>query len=438
MLEYIKSQIKKISAHLTPLTAVLVIMINLTACGDSDGDDAFKDAVKVNDLNISSIEIESDNTIVEIGVTETYRAVANIGTGSETKVITNLVHWHSSDPSIVSITSSGVATTLAVGVVEIRAEIADLSATKDLSASDAALESIDILSVDLPATVGVCSQGYQLIANGHYENEADPRVISQVVTWASTDTSIATVSDEGVVATLKEGAVTFSAARDEAGVAIVGTTDLTVDRDLLTSILVTPDTDVTIFIGANQQFKAMGAYSNVPGELMDITETVDWEASNRDGVTTTEHLNITSTGLASGVTEGESNVVASCAGDPDATPDAILPAASSPAVLVSIEMPATLDRIEINDGDQFVRVELDDLSVQLRAKLIFTGGVLPKDVTDDSDTIWEIKSGAATLSDLSGEEGEVFFTAKGTSIITVFYSDNDGNNVSDEISVVVD
>jgi hypothetical protein len=410
--------------------------MGLTACGGSDGDEAFREAVKVNDLNITSIEVISDNSIVEIGVTESFQARATIGNGSETQIITGIVSWRSSNPSIVSINSSGVATTLSEGVVEIRAEIADLHASRDLNSSPALLQSIDIARIDMPATVGVCTHGYQLIANGNYGVEPEPRIITNIVDWVSSNSEMATVTDEGEVATLKGGAVTFTASRDVEGIPVIGSTDLTIDRDLLTSIAVTPDTDVGVFIGSSQQFNAMGTYSNL-AESTDITDTVDWGASNSDDGTASQHLEISAKGLAKGISSGESDVTASCGGDPDALPDVIEPAAISPSVNVVIEALVTLTGIEINSGDDFVSVELSDLSVKLLATLVNSNGATSTDVTEDSDTLWEVKSGTATLSELISEKGEVFFAEKGTSVISVFYTDADDKKVSDEISIIV-
>jgi len=426
MLEYIESFKQRLKTRSTVLFALLVSIISLSACGGSDGDDEFKEAVKVNYLNITSIEVISDNSIVEIGVTEVYQAISNAGTSTENDV-TSLVRWSSSNDTVVSINSSGVATTLSEGVVEIRAEIADLNSSKDLNASPALLESISITRDDMPATVGECTNGYQMIANGNYEDEATPRNITNIVDWTSDEPEVATVTDEGEVATLKGGSVIFTASRDAEGVPVTGSTNLTVDRDLLTSIVVTPDTDVVVFIGASQQFKALGTYSDLPGETIDITDTVDWASSD-------EHLEVSTKGLAEGISEGNSDVTASCAGDLTTTPP-IDPTVISPAVSVSVETPVILEDIAINDGEEFEEVDLSELSVQLRANLVYSDGSNPKDVTDDEDSTWEVTDGTATL--LLGNEGKVFFTERGTSVISIFYTDSDGTKVSDDIKVIV-
>jgi len=417
------------------MTAILLLvsLMGLNACsGGSSGDDEFKEAVIVNDLKITSIEVSSDNDIVETGVTERYRAIAEIDSGPTTMDVTDRVHWSSSNTSIVSISASGVATTVADGVVEIRAEIADLFDTKDLNSSGAVLDSIDI-TTDMPATVGVCTHGYKLVANGNYDGESTPRIITSIVEWTSNASAVAEVGvetgSEGEVATLKGGNASFTATRNSKS----DTVDLVVDRDLLTSIAVTPNSGVSLFIGGDQQFTAMGTYSDL-AEPADITLTVDWDANNSDGGTSGEHLEMSTQGLGEGISEGASEVTASCGGDPNADP-VVEPAATSVAVAVTVKVPVTLTDIEINDDDETVLADLADLTVQLKAELVYSDGSSTQDVTNDSDTIWTIKSGAATVSSSSGSKGKVSFTETGSSEVKVSYTDSDGKVVSDTIDV---
>jgi hypothetical protein len=334
---------------------------------------------------------------------------------------------------VVSINSSGVATTLSEGIVEIRAEIADLYDSEDLQASAAPLESIDIVRTNMPATVGVCTHGYQLTANGNYKDETSPRNITRIVDWSSDQPTIATVSEVGEVATLKGGAVIFTASRQADAGLISEPTNLTIDRDLLTSIAVTPDTDVVVIVGSSQQFTAMGTYSDLSGQLVDITDTVDWLASNTDGVTTGQHLEISTTGFASGADEGLSAVTASCGGDDTVAPP--LAAVTSPAIAVTVKAPVILDGITINDNAELIDVDLSDLSVQLKATLVYSDGLNSTDVTEDDDTTWDVVSGTATM--LPNQKGKVFFTKTGTSVIKVYYTDSNGKGVSYEVDLRV-
>jgi hypothetical protein len=74
----------------------------------------------------------------------------------------------------------------------------------------------------------------------------------------------------------------------------------------LSSIAVTPSAPGKLAVGATQQFKAMGAYSDK--STADITSKVKWNSSNK-AVNT-----ISSSGLATGVGIGTTNITASMSG----------------------------------------------------------------------------------------------------------------------------
>ena len=74
----------------------------------------------------------------------------------------------------------------------------------------------------------------------------------------------------------------------------------------LSSITVTPTAPRKLAVGATQQFKAMGAYSDK--STADITSKVNWNSSNKAVDT------ISSSGLATGVGIGSTNISASMSG----------------------------------------------------------------------------------------------------------------------------
>ena len=408
--------------------------MGLSACNGGSGDDEFKEAVVVNDLKITSIDIDSRNHVVEVGVIERYTAIAQIDSGASTRVITNDVRWISSDSSIVSISASGVATTHADGMVEIRAEIADLSDSKDLTASSASLQSIEIkTSVDVNA-IGICTHLNEFTADGFYENEAEARDITPIVTWTSSKEKIAEISmetdTEGNVSALLAGTSVLTAARhgQEA------TQEITVDGDSLTSIEVTPATDVIVFIGGDQQFTAMGAYTGV-ADPIDITQTVDWEVDSSGNLIISN--NKADKGLAEGEAAGDATLVASCGADASVTP-AVEAVQTSNTVSVTVKTPVTLTGIQINDGDETKAGDVGGSDIQLVAELIYSDNST-KVVTTDSETNWTVRnvnSGTgASVGNTQTTKGKVSYTAVGSTEIKVTYTDSNDETVSDTIDV---
>jgi hypothetical protein len=138
----------------------------------------------------------------------------------------------------------------------------------------------------------------QYKATGNYSN-ASTQDLSTGVTWATSNTALATVSSSGLVTTLKQGSVTNSATSGT----ITGDTSLAVGPPNLVSINVSP-TDPTVYVAQFWQFVATGNYTD--GSSQNLTN-VTWSSS------TISIATINSAGLAMGVAPGSSTIEASSA-----------------------------------------------------------------------------------------------------------------------------
>lgn len=118
------------------------------------------------------------------------------------------VTWSSLNPEIASVSEKGVVTGLKAGVATIKATLdidPNAFATIDITVEDAAKPTEIVLSGNEGITVGWVGETLQLNA------KALPEEASSVVTWTSTDDSIAKVSETGLVEFLSKGEVVISA-----------------------------------------------------------------------------------------------------------------------------------------------------------------------------------------------------------------------------------
>jgi len=142
----------------------------------------------------------------------------------------------------------------------------------------------------------------QFTATGNYSDGSTTN-LSSSATWASSNQSIATVSEAGV----GKGAAAGSTAITATMSGVTGSTTLTVTAAAVTvtSIAVSPAT-ASITTGATQQFTATATYSN--GSTGNVTASATWASSNATAAT------VNSAGLATGSSAGSATISATVSG----------------------------------------------------------------------------------------------------------------------------
>ena len=261
---------------------------------------------------LSSIAITPDYMDnLAVGTTQEFAATGTYSDGS-TADISSTVTWASSNTNVASISAMGLADGIAAGNTNITASLSGVT-SPPVKLPVAILSSIAI-SPSPPdnLTVGITQQ---FTAKGTYSDGSTAYLTSNL-TWTSSDTNIATISSKGVATGMAIGTTDISVAVSGAGVTSPAVS-LIVVAPVLSSIAITPDSPDTLPVGFTLQFKATGTYSD--NSTADITSTVTWASSSSNIVA------ISTTGLASAIATGSSNITASLSGV--TSPAIILPVA---------------------------------------------------------------------------------------------------------------
>ncbi len=179
----------------------------------------------------------------------------------------------------------------------------------------------------------------QYTATGTYSDNTT-KDITTIVTWKSSDTQIAAITDSGLVTSLRPGTTLISATF---GGGIQGTATLTVTEPIPTPsfIFINPET-ASIEIDDTQQYKATAWYYD--GSTLDITSEVAWTSSDISIAT------ITDSGLAKGVGAGTVNITAAFDGVQGA---ASLTVTSPPVTLSSIAVTPSNASVVIGGTQQY-------------------------------------------------------------------------------------
>ena len=192
--------------------------------------------------------------------------LAATGTYSDTTTgdVTSQATWTSSDTTIATVSSSGLVTAVAAGSVQITGSLNGFSAAATVQVP-VSLVSINIL----PSTPAIELNTTQpMTASGTY-SDGTQQDLTNLVTWASSSSSIATIDQTGLVTAVASGSTNITAAMS----GITGTTALTVNTPQLVSIVLDQD-GTTVPLGLPLQLSATGVFSdNSTAELVGVTYT---------------------------------------------------------------------------------------------------------------------------------------------------------------------
>ena len=363
--------------------------------------------VVVNDGPLTQIRLSPATMQVPTGSTQQF-AATGIFADQVSLDIGSTVTWSSSDPTVASISTSGLASGLKTGVVTITATdpATHVSGTALLGVTSAVLQTIAVTISPSPMPAGTTAQA---VAVGTY-TDGSSRDISSSVIWSSSNALVATISTasgtEGKISSLKAGSITIQALDSASNIS--GTASLKVSAATLAMIQLSP-ANAQIPSGTNQPYLATGIYSDNTSQ--DISGSVTWSSSN-SGV-----ASIASNGMASGL---QSGVVTITAMDPSTSIKGTAALAISTAVLTSISVSLMPTQVPAGVDSQAVAVgNYSDGST--------------RDIT--SSVTWSSTSATiASVSTSAGSNGRI--TTYQTGLVTLRGFDS-GTGISGSANLVV-
>lgn len=265
-------------------------------------------ALTVSAASLVSVAVTPTNPTIALGLTQQFQATGTY-TDNTTNDLTDAVTWTSSATGVATVSNApgtrGRATAVGTGATSITAThpASGLSANTGLTVSAAALVSLAVAPTSPTIALGL-EQAFT--ATGTY-TDASVQDLTTAVTWSSSATSVATISNapgtEGRATSAAIGTTTIAAFH--AGSGLSASTDLTVSAATLVSIAILPAAD-TAALGLDRQFTATGTFTD--NSTQDLTQSVTW-ASSSTGVATISNA-VGSKGLATTVGVGSTTISA--------------------------------------------------------------------------------------------------------------------------------
>jgi len=198
-----------------------------------------------------------------------FTATGTFSDGS-TLDLTNTATWSTTPAGVASITTTGLATGVAVGGTVVNASVQGISDTlpPTLTVTAATLNSIVVTPANIALAAGTTQQ-YSAI--GFY-SDGSTFDLTSTATWLSS-TAAATVNSTGFVTASAVGSTNIGASQG----GVTGMTSLTVSGATLVSISIVP-VNPTTSAGLSVQFTATGTYSD--GSTANLTNNVVWQSSD--------------------------------------------------------------------------------------------------------------------------------------------------------------
>ena len=158
--------------------------------------------------SLVSIQITPDPLNVFLGTTGNLTVTATYS-DSTTANVTTTSQWSSASLSVAKISSSGVVTPGNIGTTSIQAVFNGLSDTATIAVRLPILAS-GRLTVNAPQP-SVSPKGTARVYALQILDDSQTYDISDLVTWSSSDTTVATVDSHGTVTSVAVGTTTISA-----------------------------------------------------------------------------------------------------------------------------------------------------------------------------------------------------------------------------------
>ncbi len=211
--------------------------------------------------------------------------------------------WSVDDPSVASVSSTGLATGLQAGKTKVRATVGAEATAAALVVTDATLQAIAVSpqkeTLTLTKTVKSLPAKAFLATGLFQDGESSQKfpLDATTTTWTSSDVGIATVSPSGVPTAVSPGTVQITATDTVSGVS--GRAMLVVSGKAPTGVTLSPTT-ATLPVGFAQAFTATGLIGKAKATLSsaDIVWSVD------DPTVAT----VTDTGLVEALATGRTSV----------------------------------------------------------------------------------------------------------------------------------
>jgi uncharacterized protein YjdB len=316
------------------VTAVAVGVATITA--ESEGKNG-KSTITVTPVPVGSVTVAPST--VSLATTQQTTLTATVKDLNGTTVTDRPVQWGTSNPAVASVNQSGVVTGSLPGSATITATSEGKSGTAAVTVSLLGVATVSVTPSPASVEVGATTQ-----LTATTKDALGGTLNGRNVTWNSGNTSVATVSQTGVVTGVAIGTATITATSEGKS----GTSNVTVTGPAVATVTLAPPS-TKVNVGATTTFTVTLKDSH--GNTL-TGRTVTWQSSKTNIAT------VNNSGVVTGIAEGSATITATSEGKSGTATVTVAPAPPPP--------PAGVETVVITPVDPTVKV---DKSIQMTATL---------------------------------------------------------------------
>ena len=325
--------------------------------------------VKAKIIPVENITLDQSEKTLNIGETVTLKATVSPGNATNKNI-----SWSSDKTDVATVDENGNVSANSVGTATIKATAGDKSDTCTIKVNPIKVTGVKILDPPTEVTYGESLKLRIEVSPGNATDKS--------VTWSSDKPSIATITNDGVVAIHNEGTVVFTVTTNDGGF----TDSCTINIKKPTTVV--PVSSVSLnktTLTLDKEDSETLTASVLPKDA--TNQAVTWSTSS-DAVATVD-----SNGKVTAVGRGEATITATSADN----------AAIKATCKVTVNVPVT-----------GVSLDKDEETLSINETLQLKATVSPEDASN-SNVTWKSSNELVATVD---ENGIVTARAKGTATIT--------------------
>jgi len=349
----------------------------------NSGTAADSSTVTVTSVRVASVTLSPATAAIWIGAAQQFTAAALDSAGNP--LAGRVITWSSNNPAVATVGISGLASGVSAGSAAISATSEGQTATATVTVTPVPVAAVTIAPSSATIIVGSTAQ-----LSAVTKDAAGNTLTGRTVTWASSNTAVATVNGSGLVTGVATGSATITATSEgQSGSAAVSVTPVPV-----ASVSVSP---ASANVTAGQTVQLTATPRDAGGNALS-GRVVTWGSSN------TAVATVNGSGLVTGVAAGSATITATSEGQSGSAAASVT---QTPVPVASVNVSPASTSVTVGQTVQLTATPRDAGGNALTGRVVTWGSSNTAVATvNGSGLVTGVAAGSATITATSeGQSG---------------------------------